>query len=194
VEQIRVAAGEHLSEQFDNLTQRGHAIECRIYAEDGENNFMPSIGRIVHYSEPCGPGVRVDSGVTGGVEITIDYDPIMAKLIVHAPTREQAVIKMIDALNNYKILGVKTSKKFMIDVIRHPEFAAGRTFTDFIEKHMSDREVDTETYRDLAVAAAAVANKQGASRQVAVMSGDGPSIAEPAQLLGSWQIGDAITK
>ena len=194
VEQIRVAAGEHLSEQFDNLSQRGHAIECRIYAEDGENNFMPSIGRIVHYSEPCGPGVRVDSGVTGGVEITIDYDPIMAKLIVHAPTREQAVIKMVDALNNYKILGVKTSKKFMIDVLCHPEFAAGRTFTDFIEKHMGDREVDVETYRDLAVAAAAVANKQGAGRKVAAVSGDGPSITEPAQLLGSWQIGDAITK
>ena len=194
VEQIRVAAGEPLSEQFDKLSQRGHAIECRIYAEDGENNFMPSIGRIVHYSEPSGPGVRVDSGVTGGTEVTIDYDPIMAKLIVHAPTREQAIIKMVDALNSYKILGVKTSKKFMIDIMCHPEFASGRTYTDFIEKHMVDREVVTDTYRDLAVAAAAVAGKQGAGRAVTGTASEGTSVPEPAQLLGGWQIGDAITK
>ena len=137
VEQIRVAAGEPLSEPFHHLTQRGHAIECRIYAEDGEANFMPSTGAIVHYSEPAGPGVRVDSGIIAGVDITIDYDPIMAKLIVHAPTRDLALAKMIRALNEYKILGVKSSKRFMIDVMQHPEFIAGNTYTNFIETHMN---------------------------------------------------------
>ncbi|MCK4460647.1 MAG: acetyl-CoA carboxylase biotin carboxylase subunit [candidate division Zixibacteria bacterium] len=194
VEQIRIAAGQPLSDQFGKLTQRGHAIECRIYAEDGENNFMPSTGKIIHYSEPSGPGVRVDSGVVGGVEITIDYDPIMAKLIVHAPTRELAVLKMIDALNNYKLLGVKTSKKFMIDVMTHPEFAAGRTYTDFIEKHMSAREIDGAEYRELAVAVAAAASTQGVGKPVSVAGAAGSAVAEPSQLIGGWQIGDSISK
>jgi len=194
VEQIRIAAGQPLSDQFGKLTQRGHAIECRIYAEDGENSFMPSTGKIIHYSEPSGPGVRVDSGVVGGVEITIDYDPIMAKLIVHAPTRELAILKMIDALNNYKLLGVKTSKKFMIDVMMHPEFAAGRTYTDFIEKHMSDREIDGAKYQELAVAVAAAASTQGVGKPVSVAGAAGSALAEPPQLIGGWQIGDSISK
>jgi acetyl-CoA carboxylase biotin carboxylase subunit len=194
VEQIRIAAGQPLSDQFGKLNQRGHAIECRIYAEDGENNFMPSTGKIIHYSEPSGPGVRVDSGVVGGVEITIDYDPIMAKLIVHAPTRELAILKMIDALNNYKLLGVKTSKKFMIDVMMHPEFAAGRTYTDFIEKHMSDREIDGAKYQELAVAVAAAASTQGVGKPVSVAGAAGSAMAEPSQLIGGWQIGDSISK
>ncbi|MCK4373513.1 MAG: acetyl-CoA carboxylase biotin carboxylase subunit, partial [candidate division Zixibacteria bacterium] len=194
VEQIRIAAGQPLSDQFGKLTQRGHAIGCRIYAEDGENNFMPSTGKIIHYSEPSGPGVRVDSGVVGGVEITIDYDPIMAKLIVHAPTRELAILKMIDALNNYKLLGVRTSKKFMIDVMMHPEFAAGRTYTDFIEKHMSDREIDGAKYQELAVAVAAAASTQGVGKPVSVAGAAGSAMAEPSQLIGGWQIGDSIEK
>lgn len=192
VEQIRIAAGLPLSEHFSNLSQRGHAIECRIYAEDGESNFMPSIGKIVHYSEPAGPGIRVDSGVIQGVEVTIDYDPIMAKLVVHAPTRDMAIDKMISALNDYKILGVKSSKKFMIDCMNHKAFRAGLTYTDFIEKHMGERDTDREQYRELAVAAAAVASIAG-SRQMAGAGGDGeakvPSVWDS---IGSWQIGESI--
>ncbi len=191
VEQIRIAAGNELSDQVKDLTQRGHAIECRIYAEDGENMFLPSTGKILHYSEPVGPGIRVDSGIMAGVEVTIDYDPIMAKLIVHAPTRDLAIVKMIDALNNYKILGVKTSKKFMIDVMNHPEFKAGRTYTSFIEKHMTERP-DTSQYQDIAVAAASVAfmNGPGNGRKAAA----GPTVREqnPWEMIGSWQIGESI--
>ena len=191
IEQIRIAAGLPLAEQFHHLTQRGHAIECRIYAEDGENNFMPSTGRILHYTEPVGPGIRVDSGVTTGTEITIDYDPIMAKLVVHAPDRELAIAKMIAALNRYKILGVKTSKKFMIDCLNHPEFRAGRTFTSFIERHMADRQVRREDYRELAVAAAAVATL--ARPVTGIAAGAGPSGLPPVwQTIGSWQIGESI--
>jgi acetyl-CoA carboxylase biotin carboxylase subunit len=192
VEQIRIAAGQRLSEQFLHLTQRGHAIECRIYAEDGENNFLPSTGKVLHYTEPAGPGVRVDSGITLGSEITIDYDPIMAKLIVHAPDRANAIRKMIDALNNYKILGVKTSKKFMVDVLRHPEFTAGRTYTNFIPQYMAERAVDGSGYHGLAAAVASVASLTQL-RAVAVDTGDGRSaIPSPWQSLGAWQIGESI--
>jgi acetyl-CoA carboxylase biotin carboxylase subunit len=192
VEQIRIAAGLPLSFTQSDLSQRGHAIECRIYAEDGDNNFMPSTGRIVHYSEPSGPGIRVDSGVVGGVEVTIDYDPIMAKLIVHASDRERAIIKMINALNDYKILGVKTSKRFMIQVLLHPEFAAGRTYTNFIETHMLDREVALDDYTSLAVAVASVASIAD-RRSVTVGGGNGATaIPSPWQSLGVWEIGDSI--
>jgi len=190
VEQIRIAAKEKLSEQFLNLSQRGHAIECRIYAEDGDENFMPSIGALLHYSEPVGPGIRVDSGVCEGDEITIDYDPIMAKLIVHAPDRETAIRKMIDALNNYKLLGVKTSKRFMIDVLNHPEFIAGNTYTNFIEKHMADRQLDRGEYENIAVALASAA----AASSNGPVSFEGGSAAAPTpwNSIGDWEIGGRI--
>ncbi len=192
VEQIRVAAGFKLPDYMYNLTQRGHAIECRIYAEDGENNFMPSTGKILHYSEPVGPGVRVDSGVIAGSEVTIDYDPIMAKLIVHAPDRDSAIVKMIDALNNYKILGVKTSKRFMIECMLHAEFKAGRTYTNFIEQNMSDRNDLNDEVINIAAAVAAVADETSGSfttggKSVAKM----PSVWE---MIGRFEIGASINE
>jgi acetyl-CoA carboxylase biotin carboxylase subunit len=191
VEQVRIAAGLPLSDGLYHLTQRGHAIECRIYAEDGENGFMPSTGKVVHYSEPVGPGIRTDSGIMAGSEITIDYDPIMAKLIVHAPDRPMAIAKMIDALNDYKILGVKTSKKFMVDVLGHPEFAEGKTYTNFIERNMADRKVNAAEYRDLAAAVATAVSVTAARvKTVAgVASSEEPS---PWKTIGAWQIGDSI--
>jgi acetyl-CoA carboxylase biotin carboxylase subunit len=192
VEQIRIAADLPLSDQFRRLSQRGHAIECRIYAEDGENNFMPSTGTVVHYSEPSGPGIRIDSGIRRGGEVTINYDPIMAKLIVHAPDRNLAIRKMIDALNQYKILGVKTSKRFMIDVLDHPEFAAGRTYTNFIERHMGGRDVTHTEFQGMALAAAAAASQSGSGTSQAAGAGGRVSRPTPWQTLGSMQIGDAI--
>jgi len=191
IEQIRIAAGLPLSDQFANLSQRGHAIECRIYAEDGENNFFPSTGAIIHYSEPVGPGIRVDSGIQAGMEITIDYDPIMAKLIVHAPTRELAVSKMTKALNDYKILGVKTSKKFMIDCLSHPDFLAGKTYTSFIETNMSGRQLDINSYKEIAVAAATVASSLTVTHITKDAKGT-ISPLSPWEAIGSWQIGDSI--
>ena len=192
VEQIRVAAGLPLSEELTHISQRGHAIECRLYAEDGDNNFMPSTGKILHYSEPTGPGVRVDAGIMKDMEITIDYDPIMAKLIVHAPDRPAAVTKMIDALNNYKILGVKTSKKFMIDCMRHAEFAAGNTFTNFIETNMGERQAGPEGYRKLAAAVASVASMSAPTTVAGDSAGGGGGVPTPWQSIGQWQIGDSI--
>jgi len=190
IEQIKVAAGLPLGPHLKQLTQRGHAIECRIYAEDGENGFLPSTGRILFYSEPTGPGIRVDSGIHEGSEVSIDYDPIMAKLIVHAPTRELAISKMISALHHYKILGVKTSKRFMVDVLAHPEFAAGRTFTSFIERHMSSRQTDIAAFRNLAVAAASV--ESSVASPSAGGAGRRAESPTPWQTIGSWEIGDSI--
>jgi acetyl-CoA carboxylase biotin carboxylase subunit len=191
VEQIRIASGQSI-EHLENLTQRGHSIECRIYAEDGENNFMPSTGKIIYYNEPSGPGIRVDSGVKQSSEITIDYDPIMAKLIVHAPDRKTAIIKMINALNDYKILGVKTSKRFMVDVLNHDEFKNGKTFTDFIEKHMTARTDYNEQFKSMASSSAAVfmMNKSNKSD---INSGD-QFIPTPWQTLGHIEIGDSINE
>jgi acetyl-CoA carboxylase biotin carboxylase subunit len=191
VEQIKIAAGLPLSDNLKSLTQRGHAIECRIYAEDGENNFMPSTGTILHYSEPVGPGIRVDSGVLEGTEITIDYDPIMAKLIVHASDRSTAIKKMITALHDYKILGVKTSKRFMVDVLEHREFIEGRTYTNFIERHMLERKVDLSTIRELAGAVASVALETARSSPAG--GPEGVRVPPtPWQTLGQWQIGGSI--
>jgi len=192
IEQIRVASGQPIRDELKSLTQRGHAIECRIYAEDGENGFMPSTGTIHYYSEPTGPGIRVDSGIVKGSTITIDYDPIMAKLIVHAPDRNTAINKMIDALNDYKILGVKTSKKFMIDVLSHPEFVAGNTYTDFIEKHMNSRAEDMSLIKSLAVAVATAASAGPSGSDPATGGGVRSVRLTPWQTLGSLQIGDSI--
>ncbi|PKK84540.1 MAG: pyruvate carboxylase subunit A [candidate division Zixibacteria bacterium HGW-Zixibacteria-1] len=192
VEQIKIAAGEPISEYVRNATQRGHAIECRIYAEDGEDNFMPSSGKILYYEEPVGPGIRVDSGVAAGTVVGVDYDPILAKLIVHAPDREMAINKMIDALKDYRILGIKTSRRFMIDVLEHAEFRAGRTYTNFIELHMGDRKVDTAEIFDLAaaVSSAAMMRKVGTN-----MTGSRKaSQPSPWQTIGPWEIGMRIGK
>lgn len=192
VEQIRIAAGQPLSSALSRLSQRGHAIECRIYAEDGQNNFLPSTGKIHYYSEPTGPGIRVDSGVMAGLEISIDYDPIMAKLIVHAPDRDTAITKMIGALHDYKLLGIKTSKNFMVDVLKHPAFRDGATYTNFIEKHMSGRATGTDAYHTLATAVASVASLAD-RKTVAIETGDGTAATpSPWQTLGSWEIGGAI--
>jgi acetyl-CoA carboxylase biotin carboxylase subunit len=189
IEQIKVAAGLPLGDHLKSLSQRGHAIECRIYAEDGENGFLPSSGKILFYAEPAAPGIRVDSGIDANSEITINYDPIMAKLIVHAPTRELAIHKMIHALNNYKILGVKTSKKFMVDVLSHPEYRAGRTYTNFVDLHMAARQTDLSPLKGLAIACAAAASDAPAPVIAGAGRGDRPG---PWQQIGSWQIGDSI--
>jgi len=189
VEQIQIAAGLKLGDNLTNLSQQGHAIECRIYAEDGDNNFLPSTGQVFFYREPSGPGIRVDSGVTNGSEVTIDYDPIMAKLIVHAPDRTSAIAKMIDALNNYKILGVKTPRHSLVNILNHPEFLKGKTFTNFIQKNLSNRSNNTQSTKEIAAAAAsALALTISQSRKNDAARGK-RSAPSPWETLGDWSIG-----
>jgi acetyl/propionyl-CoA carboxylase alpha subunit len=188
-EQIRIAAGFPMSESFDNLHQRGHAIECRIYAEDATNNFMPSIGKIVLYREPTGPGVRVDSGITQGSVVGIDYDPILAKLIVWGPDRDAARARMIRALHEYKILGIRHSIRYLADIVAHPKFASGETYTNFIETNFADWEEKTEEHLDLALAAAAAINANG-KRPVGAIGGKVEATYNPWLTMGAWRIGE----
>ncbi len=136
--QIRVAAGEPLPFSQQDISQRGYAIECRIYAEDPANNFLPAVGNILRAVEPAGPGIRVDTGVGTGDAITIYYDPMIAKLIVYGQDRHDALRRMDYALSQYIIMGLTTNLHFLRDVINHPEFQAGNTSTVFIERHLAN--------------------------------------------------------
>ncbi len=136
--QLEIAAGNPLTLKQEDIIQTGHAIECRIYAEDPEANFFPSPGTILVHREPAGPGVRNDCGVYEGFEVPVEYDPILSKLVVSAGTREAARMRMIRALENYVILGIRTTIPFLIDVLKCPEFAKGNTYTDFIERNFEN--------------------------------------------------------
>jgi acetyl/propionyl-CoA carboxylase alpha subunit len=135
--QIRAAAGERFIFPPSYFTQRGHAIECRIYAEDPANGFLPSTGKLLQYIEPHGPGIRVDSGFSLGDTITHFYDPMLAKLIVHAENRETAIQKMGAALRDFVIHGVTTNIDFLQDVLSHPDFADGKVSTRWVETNFN---------------------------------------------------------
>jgi len=134
-EQIRIANGEKLSQKQEDIVQKGHAIECRIYAEDPDNNFMPSPGIIEHITEPLGLGVRTDGYVYEGYEIPLFYDPMISKLIVWGINRKEAIGRMKRALHEYKITGVKTSIKFLSRILDTPDFVDGKYNTHFIEQN-----------------------------------------------------------
>ena len=133
-EQIRVAAGEPISFQGDGRRLRGHAIECRINAEDPYRNFQPSPGLITAYHPPGGPGVRVDTHVYAGYTVPPYYDSLLAKVIVHGNDREEALTRMGQALDSFILEGVTTTIPFLARVIRHPDFAAGNVDTRFLER------------------------------------------------------------
>ncbi|HET9913629.1 MAG TPA: acetyl-CoA carboxylase biotin carboxylase subunit [Anaerolineales bacterium] len=135
--QIRVAAGENFPFTQSHFTQRGHAIECRIYAEDPANGFLPSTGRLLQFVEPRGPGIRVDSGFAAVDEVTHFYDPLLAKLIVHAEDRASAIQRMQAALKDFVVHGVVTNIDFLQAVITHPDFANGKVSTRWAETNFN---------------------------------------------------------
>jgi len=132
--QIRIAAGEKFPFTQDDFIQRGHAIECRVYAEDPANGFLPSTGKLLQYIEPHGPGIRVDSGFAKNDEVSHFYDPLLAKLIVHAENRDAAIQKMQSALRDFVVHGVVTNIDFMQAVLAHEDFANGKVTTKWVEK------------------------------------------------------------
>lgn len=136
-EQLRIARGRQLSYTQDQVKFKGHAIECRVNAEDPFNNFIPSTGRITHSILPTGPGVRVDTGVYPGFEITPYYDPMIAKLIVWGETRAQAILRMRRALEEYRIVGVRTNIPFHQTLMDSHRFMAGQFDTRFVEERFS---------------------------------------------------------
>ena len=132
-EQLRIAAGEPLSLSQEQVELRGHAIQCRINAEDPLHDFVPTPGRVTRYREPSGPGVRVDSGVVEGTVISDLYDPMIAKLVVHGMDRDHARRRMLRALSEFEIGGVRSLVPIHTAIMEHPEFAAGGTMREFVE-------------------------------------------------------------
>jgi acetyl/propionyl-CoA carboxylase alpha subunit len=132
--QLRVASGEPLPFTQESLSQRGHAIECRIYAEDPAQGFIPQAGTLLLYREPQGPGIRVDSGVTQGSVVSVHYDPMLAKLIVSAATREDARRRAIAALRDFAILGIRTNMPFLLQLLEHPQFVDATIDTEFLDR------------------------------------------------------------
>ena len=184
--QIEIAAGRPLALSQADLSARGHAIECRIYAEDPEQNFFPSPGKILFLREPSGPGVRNDCGVYSGYEVPVEYDPILSKLVVHAETRQQAIQRMIRALESYVVLGVKTPIGFLLDVLASRPFADGETYTDFILTHFPDWAPDAGA-RDLA-AIALVADAMAPKAAAVVGARTEAAHPGPFQTLGHWRL------
>ena len=129
--QIRLAAGESLTFDQSDLTQRGHALECRIYAEDPAQEFLPSIGEIRFYRPAAGPGVRVDDGMEAGTEVSPYYDPLLAKIITHGDDRQEAIRKMVRALQDTVIFGVTTNIPYLLDILNHREFLSGNVSRGF---------------------------------------------------------------
>jgi acetyl-CoA carboxylase biotin carboxylase subunit len=137
--QLRITAGEKLPFSQEEVKLRGHAIECRVYAEDADNNFFPSPGKIVRLVRPSGPGVREDSGVYEGWTVPLDYDPMLSKLIVHAPDRASAIARMRRALDEYFIDGIKTNLPLFRRILDHPDFQAANIDTGFLDRLLSSR-------------------------------------------------------
>ncbi|MBP9664184.1 MAG: acetyl-CoA carboxylase biotin carboxylase subunit [Pyrinomonadaceae bacterium] len=169
-EQILVATGEKLSFTQDDVSLTGHAIECRVYAEDPENNFLPSPGRITRLRLPHGPGVRDDGGVYEGCEVSIHYDPMISKLSVHGRDRAEAIDRMRRALAEYEVAGIKTTLPFFRELMDDSEFIEGKLDTGFIPRFNERRkgsEVD-EIDRDVAIIAAALAYSEPKKVETAV--------------------------
>jgi acetyl-CoA carboxylase biotin carboxylase subunit len=162
LEQIRVAAGEPLSFRQEDVALRGHAIECRIYAEDPAQNFMPSPGKITALRVPHGPGVRDDGGIYEGAEVTIHYDPMISKLATWGRTRDEAIGRMRRALDEYAVGGIKTTLPFFRQLMRDEEFIAAKLDTGFIPRFFARQTpaADDAVQRDLAIIAAALAYEE----------------------------------
>lgn len=137
--QLKIASGEKLTIKQEDLIQRGHAIECRIYAEDANKGFLPSIGTLERVEAPTGPNIRDDSGIYTGMKITPYYDPMLAKIITYAENREENINKMIWALSHYIIMGVTTNISFLKNVLEHEEFKKGNITTHFIDNYFKDQ-------------------------------------------------------
>jgi acetyl-CoA carboxylase biotin carboxylase subunit len=154
--QIEVACGARLPMEQEQVEWRGSAIECRIYAEDPENGFFPSPGRLAQYAEPGGPGVRVDSGVYEGWTVPLDYDPMLAKLACWAGTRRHAAARLARALGEYAVLGIQTNITFLEALMKDEDFLAGELDTAFLDRYFKRRKRAAISMEEQAVAAEVV--------------------------------------
>jgi acetyl/propionyl-CoA carboxylase alpha subunit len=194
--QLTVAAGEPLPLTQADIMARGHALECRVYAEDPADEFYPSIGPLHLVVEPHAPGVRVDSGFESGDIVSQHYDALLAKVITHAGTRAEALARMEAALARYVVLGVTTNLAFLRAILAHPEFRAGTATTHFIPEHFAGwRPAAGAPPADALIAAAlsdylGSASRAGAAQAQAAADGAGP--ASEAEPFSPWAQPDAF--
>lgn len=182
-EMLHIAAGERLRHRQSDIVLRGSTIECRIVAEDPWNHFMPSIGTISSLSTPSGPGVRIDTGIAVGSEVTPYYDSLLAKLVVWDETREEAIIRTQRALGEFQIAGIHTSIPFYLQLLNTPEFKSGKVHTKFVEdEFLFQKPQNSELEKIAAVAVALIAHeRKGRSTSI---PGKIPSGIPPWKLLG----------
>jgi propionyl-CoA carboxylase alpha chain len=179
-EQIRVAAGESLSFAQADVQLDGHAIECRVYAEDPSNDFLPETGMLQRIRFPGGPGIRIEHGVTEGEPITPSFDPMIAKVIGHGPSRTAAIERTRQALRETVLLGTVTNTAFLERVLAHPEFGEGLIHTGFLDEHpelLGGPPLSAEQ-QQLLIAAAALSHPRYERRH---------ALAEPLASLGAWR-------
>jgi acetyl/propionyl-CoA carboxylase alpha subunit len=184
--QIEIAGGRPLSWRQDELDQRGHALECRVYAEDPALGFLPQAGRVIACDVPAGPGVRVDAGVETGDEIGVHYDPLIAKLVAHAATRPAAIARAAAAVRRFAVLGVKTNVPLLARILDHPRFLDGEVDTGFID---AERDVllraPSDAHRRAALAAAGWAFVHAGRVSSAALTGTADrGAADPWDALG----------
>jgi 3-methylcrotonyl-CoA carboxylase alpha subunit len=183
--QIEVAAGRPLSVAQDQVIGRGHALECRLYAEDPWRQYQPSPGRLLYLSPPDGPGIRFDGGIAAGSEVTTHYDPLLAKVVTWGRDRAESVERMAEALTRTAILGVTTNLALLRAIVAHPAFAAGAMHTGFIDQHLA--EVPRPACPPPPVLAAALAGAQRVG--AASRNGGGPTAPDPWAQAGAWRLG-----
>ena len=174
-EQLRIAAGQPLGWTQDDVAFRGHAIEVRLYAEDPASGFLPAIGTVAAFEPSAEPAVRWESGVEAGSVVGVDYDPMLAKVVAHGPTRAEAAGRLALALERLHLGGITTNRDFLAATLRHPAFLAGDTTTDFIERHDPPRRLELDENGLRSVASVAALWLQGINRASAPVLADLPS-------------------
>jgi acetyl-CoA/propionyl-CoA carboxylase biotin carboxyl carrier protein len=179
--QIRVAQGEPLPFNQAQVKTRGHAIELRLYAEDPENDFLPTTGQLLSYSLPVGRSVRVDDGFIEGMKVTSAFDPMLAKLIIHGKTRNEAIERAQKAIADTLVLGITTNVDYLARIIAHPAFAAGQIHTGFISQYSDDLNPPalTKEQRHLLLAAAALSSREFTNPEFDAI--------EPYASIGNWR-------
>jgi acetyl-CoA carboxylase biotin carboxylase subunit len=186
--QLRIASGMPLTLKQSDITQRGHALECRIYAEDPSNGFLPSIGTLEEVEIPLGPNIRNDTGVETGFSVSPYYDPMLAKLTVSSENRKESIEKMLWALSHYVVLGVTTNISFLKKVLEHPMFLKGIITTHFIDDHFKEWLVTKEGLPLDALIALAVYDSLHTQRQELVRYKEADPHS-PWQHVGRWRMG-----
>jgi acetyl-CoA carboxylase biotin carboxylase subunit len=179
--QIRIANGERLPFTQEDVTLRGHAIECRIYAEDPDNNYFPSPGKITLLLLPSGPGIRRDSGMYEGWTVPMDYDPLLAKLIGYGTDRDQAIGRLTRALNEYFVGGIKTNISLFRRILTDPDFRAGKMDTGFLDRMLKQKDDRPEALADSKATEVAVI----AAGMFAALGSAAASVGERATTDGS---------